>query len=73
VHVADDIDQAAPLVLDLHRNIDAGETPEAFDKAVGGGQSNGQVTSVRLKVKQWQLFREGAFVNPDFLLRKGAP
>jgi hypothetical protein len=30
-------------------------------------------TSVRLKVKQWQLFRKGIFVNSDFFLRKGAP
>ena len=30
-------------------------------------------TSVRLKVKQWQLFREAVLVDLDFLLRKGPP
>ena len=32
----------------------------------------GKLTSVRLKVKQWHLFREDVLMDPAFLLRKGA-
>lgn len=31
------------------------------------------ITSVRLKVEQWQLIREGRFMDSGCFLRKGAP
>jgi hypothetical protein len=37
------------------------------------GDSRWITTSVRLKVEQWQLVREGILMNAGFFLRKGAP
>ncbi len=58
--------QLTAMGLEFQRN-GARLDPTSLD------ESSQKLTSVRLKVEQWQLFREGVFTDPNFSLRKGPP